>query len=226
MIGSDRADPPVPPTAPIRWRAWTRLLALKGLTTFYRRVVWVARPVDRAIPEPAVRLPVAVAPLTTRDLDAYRRFRPDQSTDAVRARLARGDVCLATWHAGRIIQGMWVSTGRAHLPYLRCDLLLPSGTAYVQDVYTLPAYRGRGLASSAAAHRLRSYRERGFRQFVAMVALENRAGLRLVEKTGYRPIGRSACLRLGPWQRDWHTIRADQSLRIVSSRRSSAGAGG
>ena len=203
-----------------------RLLAVKGLTTFYRRVVWVARPVDRAIPEPAVPLPVAVAPLTTEDLDAYRRFRPDQSSDAVRARLARGDVCLATWHASRIVQGIWLSTSRSHLPYLRRDLLLPPGTAYVPDAYTLPAYRGRGLASSAAARRLCSYRERGFRQFVAMVALENRAGLRLVAKTGYRPIGRSTCLRLGPWQRDWHTIRADQSLRIVSSRRPSAGVGG
>jgi GNAT superfamily N-acetyltransferase len=114
-------------------------------------------------PGPAVSLPVAVAPLTTEDLDAYRRFRPDQSSDAVRARLARGDVCLATWHAGRIVQGMWVSMGRAHLPDLRCDLYLPPGTAYVRDVYTLPAYRGRGLASSAAARRLRSYPERGFR---------------------------------------------------------------
>ena len=80
------------------WREKIQVLTMKILTTFYRRMILFVYPLDKPIPAFRAPLPVDIAILTERDLDVYRRFRPDQSVKEIRARLTRGDRCFACWY--------------------------------------------------------------------------------------------------------------------------------
>jgi GNAT superfamily N-acetyltransferase len=63
-------------------------------------------------------------------------------------------------------------------------LNVPATAAYLWNLYVLPSERGSGVGSALAQARLRTARERGFREGWRMVAPMNRASLRTVEKTG------------------------------------------
>ncbi len=201
------------------WREGIQVFAMKTLTTFCRRVVVLARWLDDPIPHRPARLPVVIAMLTEKDLAAYSSFRPDQGEKEIQARLARGDQCFAASYEGRIVHAAWVATGRVYVPYLRRDLILQSGDIYLHDFDTLPGYRGHGLAQAGGVHVLQHYRQQGYRRDVAVVAVDNKIGLRLGRAAGYHTIGLYGCVRFGPWQRDWQQPWGEESLPILVGRK-------
>jgi ribosomal protein S18 acetylase RimI-like enzyme len=178
-------------------------VATKVVTTFYRRVVVVARSLDDTLRDYRPRLPVDIALLTEGDVVAFSAFRPDRRVELVRARLADGQRCFVAQCEGQIVHAAWVATGLVDVPYLRRSLVVPPGSVYIHDSYTLPAFRGHGLAPACRAYLMRHCMEQGYRQSLAVVAAENEAAFRALRKVGVVGIGLYGCLRLGPWQRDW-----------------------
>lgn len=198
------------------WQGRLQLLTMKVLTTFYRRMLLMIRPMDDTIPDLRLRLPVVFKELTEKDLPDYSRFRPKQCPDLIRAHLAHGDRYLAAWYEGRIVHAGRLTTGRGYVPYLRQNLILHPDDVYSHDSFTLPAYRGYGLAPARHIHFMRHYRQQGYRRATCLVAVENRAGLRVMQKLGYQAVGLYSCLRFGPWQYDWQrTWSADPLPRLV-----------
>jgi len=189
---------------------------MKILTTFYRRMILFVYPLDSTIPVLLPRLPVDIAILTERDLDAYNRYRPDQSMKEIRARLARGDRCFACWYDDRIVDAGWVATGRVYIPYLRRRLILGSGDIYNYDAYTLPAYRGLGIFMARISYVGRYNQQEGYSRGLALVAVENKAPRVILYKSGVRPIGLYSCLRLGPWQWEWRLPWGKDALLSIS----------
>jgi hypothetical protein len=61
-----------------------QLLAMKVLTTFYRRMFLMVRPLDTPIPDIHPRVPVVIKRLTDQDLFAYSSFRPNQDAHMLR----------------------------------------------------------------------------------------------------------------------------------------------
>jgi RimJ/RimL family protein N-acetyltransferase len=190
---------------------------MKVLTTFYRRVILVVHLLDDTIPVLRSRLPVVITILTETNINAYHRFRPEQSLQEIQARLARGDRCFACWYENRIIDAGWVATGRVHIPYLRRDLILDPRDIYNYDSYTLPAYRGRGLYMARNAYIARYNWQEGFSRSVAVVAVENKALLAILLKSGLKPIGLYSCMRFGPWQRGWQQPWGEEALPLLVS---------
>jgi hypothetical protein len=176
------------------------VLAMKVVTTFYRRVDVMARALD-GLPSTESKLAARIAPLAPEELDAYMIFRPEQRADRIRARLAAGHRAFVVWYAGGIVHAAWMATGRVYVPYLRQDIALEPADVFTYDSFTLPAFRHHGLVGARIAHALRHYAERGFQRSLALVAVENRPSFLAVSAAGYRPLGRFLCLRVGPWQR-------------------------
>jgi GNAT superfamily N-acetyltransferase len=192
-------------------RDYLQVLTMKVMTTFYRRMVFVSRPID-SIPDLKPRLPVIIRMITGEDLPAYREFSSFPSTDEIEARFERGHRCFAAFLDGRIVHAGWVATGRVYVPYLRRDLILLPGDIYLYNHYTLPEYRGYGLAKARGVHVLRHYQNEGYTRSSGVIAAENRAGFGPVKPTGYRPIGIYSYLRLGLWQHYWQQAWTDEPI--------------
>jgi GNAT superfamily N-acetyltransferase len=181
------------------------------LTTFYRKAIVMARPIDDTIPEVKPCLPIVITPLRDQDLPAYIQLRPDEDRNVIKRRLANGDQCFAVWHQGRILHAGWVTTKQKYESYLRRELILQRGDIFLYDHFTHPSFRRCGLARAREVHVLRHYREEGYRQSIAIIAIENKAAFLPFQAVGYHSIGMVKCLRFGPWQWDWEE-RWDEKL--------------
>jgi len=171
----------------------------------YRRVVVMERRLDGLPPEPAAGLPIRLAVLTPDDLPRFASFRPDLDPRVIRDRLAAGHRCFAAWHEDRIVHAGWASEDRAWVEFLECELPLEPGDVYQFDSFTLPAFRGAGVAGARVAWMARFFRDRGARRLLAVVWPGNPAAFRPLEKAGYRRAGSLRVLRMGPWRRVVHT---------------------
>lgn len=189
-------------------------ILMKMLTTFYRRVAVVVRPIDDTIPEPDLRLSAVITPLRGENLPDYLQHRPDQHPNEIRMRIARGDECFAAWHEGRIVHSGWVTTMPKHELYLRRKLILQPGDIFLYDHYTHPSHRGLGLARAREVHVLHHYRGEGYRRSMAIIAIENKAAFRPFRSLGYRSIGMFKCLRFGPWQWTWEERWGEEPLPV------------
>lgn len=189
---------------------------MKILTTFYRRVIVVARPIDDTTPELNPRLSIAITQLTEEALQAYIQLRPDQDLNVIQMRLTKGDQCFAVWHEGRMVHTGWVATGPIYESYLRRELILQPGDIFLYDHYTRPSHRSGSLAQARDVHVLRHYREEGYHRSIAMVAVENKAAFRPFKAVGYRSIGFFKCLRFGPWQWDWQQRWGEEPLPTLT----------
>lgn len=192
--------------------AWARLLKMKAVTTFYRRVHVFVRRLDQPIPAFQPGVPVTVEQLTEQDLPAYEVFRGKRHGAGAAARLAAGNRCFAAWHEREIVYAAWLATGRAHVSYLGGDLVLDPGDIYHFDSYTLPAFRQRGVAKAVYAHVLRWCRDEGYRRSIRLVAVENTAALRVTQALGCQSVGIYGCVRVGPWQRGWQRAEDEEAL--------------
>lgn len=185
---------------------------MKTFTTFYRRVIVVVRSIDDTLPDIDLRLPIVIAPLTEGDLPAYLHLRPDQHSNTIRKRLAKGDQCFAVWHEGQIVHTGWVTTEQKYEPYLRRKLTLQPADIFLYDNYTHPSLRRFGLAQARTIYLLRHYQAEGYRRSVAIIAVENKAALRQIEAAGYHRIGMFKCIRFGPWQWNWEERWGEEPL--------------
>jgi GNAT superfamily N-acetyltransferase len=67
-------------------------------------------------------------------------------------------------------------------------LVLPAGTACLEDALTAPAVRGQGIASAAWAQVGEQLALAGFTTLVAKIETDNGASKRVAEKSGFRPV--------------------------------------
>ena len=191
-----------------------RILLMKLITTFYRRALVFARPIDETIPELNPRLKIVITPLRKEELPAYFQLRSDQPSDVIQRRLAQGDRCFAAWHEGRIVHTGWVTTKPRYESYLRRTLSLQPGDIFLYDHYTQPSHRSLGLAQARDVYILHHYREEGYQRSMAIVALENKAAFHPFKAMGYRSIGMFKCLRFGLWQWTWEKTWGEDPLPV------------
>ncbi len=173
----------------------------------YRRLVVMALPLDRPIPDCRASLPVAIDWLEPSDIDRYLAFRTDADGDQVARALANGARCLAARHEGRIVHAGWATVSHPWIDYLGCEMPLGPGDVYQFGSFTAPALRGRGIAAARVAAMARHFQARGHRRLIAGVQPELHAAFRPLERVGYRPLGRLSVVRIGPSHRlRWRPI--------------------
>ena len=188
-----------------------RTAAMKVVTTFYRRMFAFVCPLDQPVAEPGSGGP-AVVLLDEAQIAEYCRFRPKQSPELVRRRLAAGHECFLVRQHDELVHAGWVGIGRIFVSYLNRDLMLGPHQIYSYDVFTRPDRRGQGYAPLRFQHMRARYFERGYRSSFSLVAVENQAGLTITFKSQGRIVGAYQAVRVGPWQRVWARPLEDQPL--------------
>ena len=176
---------------------WFKLLSQCG----YRRLLLVERALDQPIADFAPRLPVDVAMLAQDELDDYLVFRPGTTRREIAGRLRSGHMCFVARHEGRIVAAAWIAMQPVWVPFLGCRIDVTPDEAHVYDKFTLPAYRGHGIANVVRAHHLRHMQRAGLRRATGAVLPENVSSLRDDTKGGFRVYGVLGRIKLGPWQR-------------------------
>ncbi|MGH8798924.1 MAG: GNAT family N-acetyltransferase [Casimicrobiaceae bacterium] len=176
---------------------WFKVLSHCG----YRRLLLLERPLDQPVPDFTPTLPVEVAMLTESRIDDFLAFRPTTvRTDAIE-RLRSGQMCFVAWHEDRIVAGAWISTRPLWLPYLGCEIAVDPGEAHIYDKFTLPAFRGCGIANAVRTVYLRDLQRAGYRRATSALLPENVSSLRDDRKGGFRPCGTLVRIQIGPWRR-------------------------
>lgn len=147
------------------------------------------------------------AGLSARELDPHGDFqalcehRPDVPAAQLRERFALGHRCFATLRQEQVVHSMWIACGRAHVPYLQRDIIIPEGLAYPFDSWTTVQFRRQGLGKWRKQVMEACLLNDGTRHLVGLVALHNTAGMAVVKAAHYRYLGYYQGLKLGPWIR-------------------------
>jgi ribosomal protein S18 acetylase RimI-like enzyme len=95
------------------------------------------------------------------------------------------DFCWA-WSEGQPIGVVWMTTKS---PLLLTD----EGEAVIVDLYTMPAFRGRGIATALVAAACQELKEGGVRTVYATVELNNMPSRRAFERSGFTRIAEFTC---------------------------------
>jgi GNAT superfamily N-acetyltransferase len=169
--------------------------------TVYRRLRLYELPLTEESPPLATPPELEFRFLDESDLEAYAAFRPDRDLEEARARLRRGDRCFAALEGGSIVAARWLATGEAEIEYLACTVRVREGSVYRYDSFTDPRYRGRGVIGVTGARLAPELWASGVRRIVGAAMPENRAGVRVFEKEGFRPFAKLGYVRIG--RRRW-----------------------
>jgi len=175
--------------------------------TVYRRMIVMECSLDEPVDALRSRVDVEVDLLDMAAAGDYRRLRPETPDDEIRRRRDAGHWCAGARIEGRVVSVCWVAPRGGRVDYLDRDLPLGGGEAYLYEVFTEPAVRGRGISSQVLAFASRRARTTGCRRIVALVNPENRAAFPPLERNGYRRTGVIGYMTIGPWRRDFRRTR-------------------
>lgn len=178
---------------------WFKLLGEIG----YRRLLLLERSLAQPISDFTPRLPVRIDALKESEVADYLAFRPETARTRVSEALWAGQTCFTARHEGRIVSAAWITSRRAWIDYLGCELELDADEAYLSDAFTLPAYRGQGIAPALCLQQLRHLRQAGYRRVIRGTVPENQSALHAHAKSGFRPVAMLGSLRMGPWRRSF-----------------------
>lgn len=117
-----------------------------------------------------------------------------------RARLQSGCHCLVAWRGSAPLGYAWVAEQITPV-VSQVPPPLPSGAAYLWDLFVIPGERGNGVGSALAHARLRTAQALGFREGWRMISPSNAPSIRTLAKSGSetRVVGKLRFLKLLTW---------------------------
>lgn len=180
-----------------RKRSRARTLGARLLTTVYRRMLFLAYPLDEhEIPLYTARVDATYRILAPDDIPDYIRFRPETSAHDLAGRFASGHRCFASIVDGRIVDACWMATGFAYVPYMGRYLALAPRDIYSYDSFTIPEYRACGIYMARNSYTARLNRTEGFARSVSLVAFENYGTWLILTRSGLETRGMYRYLRV------------------------------
>lgn len=102
-------------------------------------------------------------------------------------RLGQGHRLYAVKKEGRMVYFAWIEQGMATVRWFGSRFALPKGVAYITGLYTLPAFRGMGIAFCAGRQMLLQLKRSGLDRAFVVIDPQNGASLRLHERLGFKP---------------------------------------
>ena len=188
---------------------WTRAsdrLAL-GIRTHDTRY-GLSRHLAVPIASPSAKIPISVRPLQERDLAPL--FSLNAASDA-------GERREAAWRRGFIdkgarrgfvavdertgapcyVQWLFVAEDNDFIRQHKSFPALEPGQALLENAYTPPAFRGKGIMSAAMAQIAERAADLGAREVLTFVAVDNIASLKGCQRAGFNPSLLHHCVRLG-----------------------------
>jgi len=179
------------------FRALGRLLSQTLRSCLYRHIEYtvLARSLDVPLPVAESHLPVTFHFAEPDDLTHLRARVSPYEFARMSKRLANGRMCTLALYQDRLIAYGW-ATREVKFDIDNLELQLEPGEAYIDDLYTFPAYRRQRIQIALHLQQLRYLQERGFKRSVAIVTANNTPSLKMFEKLGYRERGRLSFRRI------------------------------
>jgi len=179
------------------WRAaWQRTWQML-VTAPYRRIEFIvfARSLEQPIPEVQPLVPVTIRLATLEDIPRFKKIVPPSAVRRFARRMAHSRFCFIALYHADIVAYCW-ATPEVSLEVDNMNLNLEPHDIYFDDAYTVPTYRRRKLQTAVHLYRMRYVKQMGFRRAILIVDVHNYASLALVQKLGYRAIGRMTFTRI------------------------------
>ncbi|HEX9829317.1 MAG TPA: GNAT family protein [Bacteroidota bacterium] len=188
---------------------WYRTLAYTVYRrAFYFELIIAEHPhVSHASPQ------ITVSLLTPEYIEEYLILHPEEYLENVRARLAAGGQCFVVRQNGRIVHSGWAAVRNVWITHLSKEITLAPDEVYTYESYTDPAFRGHDMALKKNEYMRHFFGNAGYRRLTGIVTPENKAGLRAINKIGYKPIGIFKQFRVGPWRYDSWVDLTPASIR-------------
>jgi RimJ/RimL family protein N-acetyltransferase len=105
--------------------------------------------------------------------------------DKALKRLEEGRVLFAVKDEEQRIFYQWVEFEKVDIPFLDLSFFVPDETAYITYMYTVPEYRGKGIASKGKLLVLKYLRDCGYRRILVVIQPHNAASRRVNKKVGF-----------------------------------------
>ena len=144
-------------------------------------------------PELAQEFPSSV--LEASDVRAVAACTRWNTEDAVRARLAKGHLCIVLKHGGEIVGYTWADLERVSDP--ACDFPLGPGEAYLYDAHIAPRFRGRGLAPYLRTESYRHLHAAGRHAFYSISDFFNTPAIKFKRKLNAEVVRLYLQIKLG-----------------------------
>ncbi len=93
---------------------------------------------------------------------------------------------LALKNKKKIVCYQWLQLKQIYSMILALTLSIPNTTAYLSALYTVPEYRGKGLASSLIALILKYLQEHRYQKAFVLIEPDNTASKRAYKKFGFK----------------------------------------
>jgi ribosomal protein S18 acetylase RimI-like enzyme len=169
------------------WRQTGRWLVGTIISLPYCRIEYTvfARSLMKPLPTAEPRMPVDLRPATQTDLARFDGLVPPSELSHFSRRLANGRFCFLALDGENLAAYCWAST-QVEFDIDNLEMRLQPGDAYVDDAYTVPAYRRQRIQTAVHLFRLGYMRDLGCQRAILIVDDKNTASQRLVRKLGYR----------------------------------------
>ena len=129
-------------------------------------------------------LPITFCEATAGDLAGLRGLIPPSVLLGFSKRLINERICTLAFYQNSIAAYAW-ATHAIEFEIDNVELKLRPNEAYIDDLYTFPSYRRRGIQAALHIHQLQNLRNHGFTSSVAIVATDNISSQKLFKKMGY-----------------------------------------
>lgn len=182
------------------WLSASRWFLQYLATVPYEHINFIAfaRPLQDHPPVHLPPIPLTMRLATQADLPYLQALVLPSEYDHFVRRLQHGRLCVLAFLAENpreLVAYRWATTEID--PDIDAIIIdLPPDSAYIDDVYTVPAYRRQNIQAALYSFCLQHFQERGYKQFIAIIDVKNLASQALAQKRGYRPIGHAAFLRI------------------------------
>jgi GNAT superfamily N-acetyltransferase len=129
-----------------------------------------------------------------RRLQRFAKFNDGQA----QKRLNAGHLCFVALSDGNLANYAWVCFHECYINELEIKIRLRPGSAYRYDVFTFPAYRGKGVYPSVFEESCNYLSQIGIKELYGLVDSGNSRMLRVFEKAGTasRKLGDVTYIRL------------------------------
>jgi ribosomal protein S18 acetylase RimI-like enzyme len=160
-----------------------------------------ARSLLTPLPIIEVQQPLTLRLATEADLGRFRGLISPSELRHFSRRLAHGRYCVLALAGERLAAYCWATT-QVEFDVDNLRMRLQSGDVYLDDAFTMPAYRNQGIQTAVHLYRLAYMKNLGYQRAILIVADDNVASRRLISKLGYEEVDQLTFRRV-LWQRTY-----------------------
>jgi len=129
------------------------------------------------------------------DVPLLARLGSGVPIETLRERLAKGHICIALKHEGRVVAYSWADT--TEINDEACRTVLGKDEVYLYDAFTNPEYRGRNLAPLMRIRCYEALRALGKNTFYSISDYFNTPAIRFKQKLDAQFVRLCISLRIG-----------------------------